>query len=62
MIEEIKKKIDEKKEDKSSYKKYIQSFCKSEKANELFNKNDEFNNLKDSISKEDKSKKEDEYF
>ena len=29
---------------------------------ELFNKNDDFRNLKNSISKEEKNKKEDEYF
>lgn len=62
MLEEIKKKIDEKKNDKTSYKNYVKSFCKSEKANELFNKNDDFRNLKNSISKEEKNKKEDEYF
>ena len=65
MIEEIKKRIDEKKKDSTAIKKYVKAFCDSEKANELFSKNDEFTNLKDSINKknkEDKNKKEDEYF
>ena len=62
MIEEIKKKIDEKKQDKTALKKYVKSFCDSEKANELFSKNDEFNNLKENVSKKEKNKKEDEYF
>ena len=61
MEEELKKKIDEMKQDKSSYKKYIKSFCDSEKAKELFKSNDEFNNLKLSAD-EKKDKKEDEYF
>ncbi len=62
MIEDIKKKIDEKKKDKTIIKKYVKAFCDSEKASELFNKNDEFTNLKESIQKKDKNKKEDEYF
>ncbi len=62
MIEKLKSKIDENKNDKSSYKKYIKSFCDSKKANELFNNNDEFKNLKENIDKKEKPKKEDEYF
>ena len=62
MIEKIKKKIDENKKDKSSYKKYIKSLCDSKKANELFNKNEEFNNLKEIFVKKESVKKEDEYF
>ena len=61
MKEELKKKIDEMKNDNSSYKKYIKSFCESEKAKELFKGNDDFNNLK-LASDEKKDKKEDEYF
>ena len=61
MEEKIKSKIDELKKDKSSYKKYIKSFCDSEKAKELFNNNDEFNILKEKVN-EKNEKKEDEYF
>ena len=61
MEEKIKKKIDELKKDKSSYKKYIKSFCESEKAKELFSNNDEFNELKEIVD-EKNNKKEDEYF
>lgn len=62
MEEKLKNKIDEMKKDKSSYKKYIKSFCESEKAKELFNSNDEFNTLKESTDEKKKDKKEDEYF
>lgn len=62
MIEKIKNKIDENKKDKSSYKKYIKSFCDSKKANELFSKNEEFNSLKENFIKKESNKKEDEYF
>ncbi len=61
MEEQIKNKIDELKKDKSSYKKYIKSFCESEKAKELFKNNDEFNKLTEAID-EKNNKKEDEYF
>jgi hypothetical protein len=62
MIEKIKKKIDENKQDKSSYQKYIKSFCDSQKANELFENNPDFKNLKETFDQKKKVKKEDEYF
>ncbi len=62
MIEKLKDKIDENKNDKTSYKKYIKSFCDSKKANELFNNNEEFKKLKEKIDKKENPKKEDEYF
>ena len=62
MKEDLKKKIDEMKEDNSSYKQYIKSFCESKKANELFKDNDEFNTLKGNAEVKDPEKKEDEYF
>ena len=46
MIENIKKKIDENKKDRETYKKYIKSFCNTGKAKELFKDNDEFEKLK----------------
>lgn len=46
MIEKIKKKIDENKKDRETYKKYIKSFCNTGKAKELFKDNDEFEKLK----------------
>ena len=58
MIDEIKKRIDLNKKDKTAYKEYIKSFCDSEKAKELFKNNSDFKNLK----KEKKKEKEDEYF
>ena len=61
MEEELKKKIDEMKQDKSSYKKYIKSLCESEKAKELFANDDNFNSLKETVD-EKNNKKEDEYF
>ena len=61
MLEKINEKIDEMKEDKSSYEKYIKSFCDSKKANELFENNDDFIALKDSFVQK-KDKEEDEYF
>ena len=61
MEEEIKKKIDEMKNDNTSYKLYIKSFCDSKKAIELFSNNEDFINLKDSINNKN-NKKEDEYF
>lgn len=61
MEEELMKKIDEMKKDKSSYKKYIKSLCDSEKAKELFANNDDFKELQKK-SDEKKSQKEDEYF
>ena len=45
-LDEIKKKIDENKNDKNVYKQYIKSFCDSEKAKELFKSNEEFKNVK----------------
>ena len=60
MIDKIKNKIDEMKKDTSSYLKYIESFCKSEKAKELFGGNDDYIVLKESESGNEK--KEDEYF
>lgn len=59
MIEELKKRIDKSKNDKTIYKEYIKSFCESEKAKELFKNNKEFQKLKG----ENKPKeKEDEFF
>ena len=60
MIEEIKKRIDKNKKDKTVYKEYIKSFCESEKAKELFKNNKEFQNL-NKLNNNTKEK-EDEFF
>ena len=52
MIEKIKKKIDENKSDKETFKEYIKSFCSCEKAKELYKDDDEFKKLEE-ISKEE---------
>lgn len=41
------------KEDKKSFKKYIKSFCDSEKAQELFKNNDEFKRLQEKSKQKD---------
>ena len=57
MIDKIKKKIDENKKDRKTFKEYIKSFCETEKAKELFENDDEFKRLKE-LSKE---KEKEEY-
>lgn len=59
MIEKIKAKIEENKKDKSTFKEYIKSFCESEKAQEYYKEDADFNDLKSKYLK--KEKKEEEY-
>ncbi len=61
MIERIKNKIDELKNDKSSFDKYIKSFFESKKAIEYYESNEEFNKLKEK-KETSQYKKEDEFF
>lgn len=56
MLDKLKNKIDENKKDNSSYKKYIKSFYDTPKAKELFDKEDDFKEIK-----KDLEKKEDEF-
>ena len=60
MVEEIKKRIDKSKNDKTVYREYIKSFCESEKAKELFKNNKEFGKLKP--EEKETKEKEDEFF
>ncbi len=50
MEDKIKKKIESLKNDKSSFKQYISSFCNISKSQELFKNNKEFKALKDYVS------------
>ena len=58
MDNKIKEKINEIKDDKTSFKEYIKCFCKAEKAEELFSNNDEFKRLK-KLAEEDQEEEED---
>jgi len=52
MIEKIKRKIDENKKDRKTFKEYIKSFCDSNKAKELFAENEDFKKLSNLNKKE----------
>lgn len=58
MDNEIKKRIEELKKDKSTLKQYINSFCSISKSQELFKNNRDFKNLKSYIDNKDYSIKD----
>ena len=58
MIEKLKEKINKNKKDKNTFNEYIKSFCESEKIQDYYKENSEFNNLKRKYLID---KKEDEY-
>ena len=49
MIEKIKEIVDKDKNDNETHLEYIKAFCNSKKAEELFENNDEFKELKESV-------------
>lgn len=49
MIDKIKEKIDEDKNDKETIEEYIKVFCESEESEELFKDDEEFKKLKEFI-------------
>ena len=59
MMDKIKEQIDIEKNDKHSFQKYIDAFTTTDKIKEIYQNDDEFNNL---IKKEDKEKEEEDEF
>ena len=61
MIEKIKEQIDKNKNDKKSFRDYIDAFVNTEQVKEYYIDNSSFDELSDS-KKGDETKEEDEFF